>query len=303
MKRGERTSQSAAQARSGAAPSREGRSLSSTVKNALFSYLEVTKTELEVLDLLERARPESLRDFDQIPMRGTDLLCQVKLVAPDLAGRHVAFVGDHDGTSLLLGLLSSRGLVRPPARMTLLDFDDRLLEAASALAGEHGFPVETRLYNVFDPLPGDLRGEFDVYYTNPPYGASNQGESARLFVTRGSELIHRAGRAYLLLPNDRRRPWTQNAMRATQLFLLQHGWSILASLPDMHRYHLDDDRTLASSLMIADWVQADAPPMPWAGRHISATDIPHFYGRSVLPPYPRFISADGRELMTIDVLP
>ena len=136
-----------------------------------------------------------------------------------------------------------------------------------------------------------------------PYGASNSGQSARLFLTRGSELVHSAGRAYLLLPNDRERPWTQKAMQATQIFLLQHGWTISTTIPEVHRYHLDDDPTLGSSLVIADRLEVDAPTMPWAGRHVKATEIPHFYGKSVLPPYPRFISADGREIMNVDVLP
>ena len=303
MRRNESAPRLKARAEVSKASGPRGDQLASTVKNALVTYLGVTETELEALRYLEEMRPESLRAFDQIPMRGVDLLCQVKLAAPDLAGRHVAFVGDHDGTSLLLGLLASRGLVKPPAQMTLLDFDDRLLEAARSLAATHAFSIETRLYNVFDPLPNDLCGEFDVYYTNPPYGASNLGQSARLFLTRGSELVHSSGRAYLLLPNDRERPWTQQAMHATQTFLLQHGWTVSTVIPEVHRYHLDDDPTLGSSLIIADRLQTDAPIMPWAGRHVKAKDIPHFYGKSVLPPFPRFISADGREIMDIDVLP
>lgn len=79
--------------------------LGSLLKNSVLK--QVTAEELELLSLWESARPESIRAFDQIPMRGVDLLCQVKLVAPLLAGTRVAFVGDHDGTSLLLGLLSS----------------------------------------------------------------------------------------------------------------------------------------------------------------------------------------------------
>ena len=61
------------------------------MKNALVTHLGLTETELKVLECLEDARPESLRAFDQIPMRGVDLLCQVKLAAPDLAGAERRF--------------------------------------------------------------------------------------------------------------------------------------------------------------------------------------------------------------------
>ena len=128
--------------------------------------LETHKTqkgELEALAILERYRPTSLRDYDQIPMHGHDLLTQVKRVAPSLAGKTVAFVGDHDGTSLLLGLLAAKGLVDPPQKMLLLDFDQRLFEVARQLAIEYGFAdrLETLPYNVFDPLPTDLIETFE----------------------------------------------------------------------------------------------------------------------------------------------
>lgn len=233
-------------------------------------------------------------------MQGTDLLFQVKLIAPHLAGRRVAFVGDHDGTSLLLGLLSRYGYLAGPAHMALLDFDDRLLEAAHELAAAHGFAdrLEGRLYNVFDPVPSDLEGQFDAFYTNPPYGASNRGASARLFITRGCELVgERQGSGYLLLPSDMERPWTREAMRATQTFLLAHGWGIAALIPQLHRYHLDDDAALMSSLLCVEREAGPARPMPWQGHPVSDTQIPHFYGTRVLPPFPRYIAADGRELM------
>lgn len=142
----------------------------------------VSKAEVEVLKVLEQARPPSLRQYDQIPMHGEDLLQQVKRMAPLLANKTVAFVGDHDGTSLLLGLLYSKGLGQAPSRMVLLDFDERLLVVAQELAIEYGFDskIETGLYNVFNAVPPDLTNQFDVFYTNPPYGAYNFGASARL---------------------------------------------------------------------------------------------------------------------------
>jgi N4-bis(aminopropyl)spermidine synthase len=270
-------------------------------------WADASSVELELLTVLERRRPPSLRIYDQIPMHGGDLLAQVKRVAPDLAGKTVAFVGDHDGTSLLLGLLGAYDLIEPPARMLLLDFDQRLLEMARKLATEYGFSdrLETLTYNVFDPLPIDLIETFDVFYTNPPYGASNDGASVRLFVTRGCELVHRqSGAGYILLPEDSRRAWTQAAMDATCSFLQIHGWHIVSKIKNAHGYHLDDDPTLrSSSIQITRSNNNLRAVMPWARRAVASEDIPFFYGQSVAPPYPKLIAPDGQPVVELGRLP
>jgi len=278
--------------------------LTTLLKNSVFA--KTTEEERTLVEILEKARPESLRAFDQIPMRGMDLLFQVKLVAARLANKNVVFMGDHDGTSLLLGLLSSQGFVRPPARMTLLDFDERLLATAQTLAKEYNFDslLETRPYNVFHPEPSDLRATFDAFYTNPPYGKSNLGESARLFIARACNFTKPdQATGYILLPNDQERRWTRESMYLTQRFLIDYGWNISTQLPALHRYYLDDDKTLMSSLLIADRIFDGASYMPWTGRQVGHKEITNFYGQSVLPPYPLFISEDGREIYQTDTLP
>src|SRR5439155_554307 len=105
--------------------------------------------ELALAVLVEDARPQPLRRYDQIPMRATDLLRQVWAMAPILAGRSVAFLGDSDCASLLLGKAAGqRGLA--PAAITLLDFDKRLLASARAFADRHNFGdlLSTEPYNV-----------------------------------------------------------------------------------------------------------------------------------------------------------
>jgi N4-bis(aminopropyl)spermidine synthase len=254
-----------------------------------------TADELRIAKLIDRSRPPSLRMFDQIPMNYRDHVRQGKLLAPYLADQTVAFMGDSDCTSLLLGLLSLLGMPLP-SRMLLLDFDARLLKFATDLAESHGFGhiLETRLYNVFDRLPNDLIGQFDWFYTNPPYGSHNLGDSARLFITRGCELVRPDGQGCIILPHDRQREWTRNAMLETQHFLTQHGWAVNDKVRELHTYKLDDDRRLASSVMLVEHVASMLhQPMPYGSRSVACEEIPLFYGRSVKPPYPHYICADG----------
>lgn len=254
-----------------------------------------TTDELRIAKLIDRSRPPSLRMFDQIPMHYRDHVRQAKLLAPYLADRTVAFMGDSDCTSLLLGLLSRLGMPLP-ARMLLLDFDARLLNIATDIAESNGFGhiLETRLYNAFDRLPKDFIGQFDWFYTNPPYGSNNLGDSARLFITRGCELVRSDGQGCIILPHDRQRDWTRTAMLETQLFLTRHGWAVNDKVRELHTYKLDDDRRLASSVMLVEHVASvQCQPMPYADRGVAFEEIPLFYGRGVKLPYPRYVRADG----------
>ena len=282
------------------------RTFASELKDSIFA--RVSEEELELLSILEANRPEPLRAFDQIPMQGADLLFQVKMVAPQLAGKDVVFVGDYDSSSLLLGLLSSRGFVEAPSRMTLVDFDERLLESARKLAKAYNFGhlFEARLYNVFDPVPKDLERRFDAFYTNPPYGASNMGESTRLFINRGCDFVKdEQATGYVIMPSDKERFWTREAMYHTQHFLVSHGWRVDTLINEMHGYHLDDDQSLMSSLLIAEKEAAYsrfAQVMPYTGRTVDQREIKHFYGKLVLPNYPHYINEDGQEILRIDTL-
>lgn len=276
--------------------------INSLIKDRL--QIAVTNTDREAVSLVERARPPALRKYDQIPMRADDLIRQVKLIAPYLEGQNVAFMGDADSTSALLGLLGCYGSPNP-AHMLVVDFDERLLNALRKLADQNGFGarLELRLYNAFDPLPKDLIGKYDWFYTNPPYGCWNNGDSARLFITRGCEMTHDQGQGCIIIPDDPLRGWTRRSMALTQRFLGAYSWMVSEKLNQLHQYHLDDDQELASAMVLVQKVSYGLYPhklMPYAQRGVPFEEIPRFYGRNVLPPYARYIRADGSEDMEWD---
>ncbi len=259
--------------------------------------MAIAPDEMRMAEAVATTRVQPLREFDQIAMRAGDLLRQVKLIAPYLAGKRVAFVGDNDGASRLIGLLGVRGHIPLPASLTLLDFDERIVELTQSFAEEHGFGhlLHSRLYNVFDPVPEELEESHDWFYTNPPYGAHNNGKSVLLFVGRGVEFC-RAGRGHgcIIIPDARRRPWSEVAMWNTQKLLLDHGWMVDEKLNEMHAYHLDDDSELTSCLLSVRSARVPKPKRtPYQGRRVALGEISRFYGRRVLPPYPRYIRANG----------
>jgi hypothetical protein len=246
-------------------------------------------------------------------MRAEDLISQVKRMAPRLAGQRVAFVGDHDGTSLLLGILGRMKRVSLPRQMLLLDFDQRVLASARRLARLCDFDhiFETAAYNVSEPLPDRLANQFDWFYTNPPYGSRNVGESARLFIARGCRATKAdGGRGCIILPDDEKRPWSVAAMQQTQRFLVSGGWALEDKKDALHRYHLPEDPRLSSSSLLVKRIRLPVQAasvqgngrritttrqMRYVGRRANLSKIRHFYGQSVQPPYPRYIRADGRK--------
>ncbi|MBI4494720.1 MAG: bis-aminopropyl spermidine synthase family protein [Chloroflexi bacterium] len=278
-----------------AAPT-SSRAAKPTNLSSRFGCYQNSDEDREIGALIQGVRPTPLREFDQIPMKAPYLLRQARAVAPLLEARTIAFVGDADCTSLVLGLLATRGGPRPTA-MLLLDFDCRLLAWARTFANRQGFGdlLAVQAYNVFDPLPAELAGQFDWFYTNPPYGAANEGLSARIFLSRGMELADRtAGQGCTILPCDRERPWTQQAWSRTKRFVRDYGWAVTERVDGVHRYYLDDDPNLASSVILMRRLRQRAcSPLPLQGRRVEQGQVPDFYGRTVKPPYPRYIREDG----------
>lgn len=259
----------------------------------------ITENDRWALGHIEAARPESERKFDQIPMVGMDLLCQTKFMSERLHDQAVVFIGDADGTGTLLALLRVMNGDPGPNNILILDFDERLLNAFERIAQTFGLENMIRFdkYNVFDSVPTSYAAQFDWFYTNPPYGSRNNGESARLFITRGIEFSRNPGGAgCIILPDDPKRPWTSESMLATQAFLTDVGWSVDEKLSEMHSYDLDDDPELKSSTILvrhATDMPLDLSQLKYARRLVDWDEIPHFYGRNNQPPFPRYLSHDG----------
>lgn len=258
-----------------------------------------TEVDLEAGRIVAAHRPHPFRQYDQIPMVTKDLVRQIKLIGPFLSGRRVVFMGDMDGSAALLGLLAANG-GPAPSHMTVVDFDERVLEMSLRVAQRFGFSQQLTVeaYNAFDPVPPSIAGKSDWFYTNPPYGQHNGGLSVQLFLGRACEMVDPIyGSGVLIIPDDSGRPWTRKVMRSTQSFLLYHGWQVHEQLADLHQYHLDDDPQLSSSAVILGRsLPEDAlpfPSLPYEGQKVDMSSIENFYGRSVRPPYPDRIDPTG----------
>jgi len=228
-------------------------------------------------------RPRPLRAFDQIYMKAGDMVAQAELVADWADGRRLAFIGDGDAISVCVAYLRKREILDfGPTRITVFDFDERIVSAVKRFADKERLDhLDAVLYNCLDALP-EL-AQHDCFYTNPPWGASNDGESVHMFTQRGMEAVGYEGDGMIVIADDEELGWPKRVLATTQAFASQNGFYVSRMMPRMHEYHLDDAPNLRScNLVVA------ALPGNGSRKHPSAaiTDperLKNFYGRSQEP--------------------
>lgn len=226
-------------------------------------------------------RPSPLREFDQIYMKVGDLVIQSDFIARKFDDLDIVFIGDGDAISLCTVHLRQKGIFGyGPRHITVLDFDQRIVNSINHFAYNNDLAdkIEAVLYNVCDPLPEDYWRARDAFYTNPPWGASNEGRSVTAFVHRGIEALKPKGIGAVVIGDNEEVEWTGQVLFRTQEMLIQSGFIVCEMIPGLHKYHLDDSPELTSCCMLARDINAQisyakSEPLP-------ADVLANFYGRN-----------------------
>jgi N4-bis(aminopropyl)spermidine synthase len=161
-------------------------------------------------------RPRPLRIFDQIHMKTGDMVLQSEIVADWADGKRLAFIGDGDAISVCVAYLKGRGVLDfGPSKITVFDFDERTVQAVKRFADRERLEhLDAVLYNCLDTFPDTTK--FDCFYTNPPWGASNNGESVNAFVQRGIEAVSYAGDGLIVIADDDELDWPKHVLGRVQ---------------------------------------------------------------------------------------
>ena len=224
-------------------------------------------------------RPRPLREFDQIYMKAGDMVLQSEFVAKQAEDKRLAFIGDGDAISVCVAYLQKRGIIDyGPARVTVFDFDERIVGAINRFAeNEEIGNLDAQLYNCADALPAS-RERYDIFYTNPPWGQYNDGASVNLFVQRGIEVVHRQGSGIVVIADDPELAWTKVVLGKVQQFALNRGFIVSRMMPRLHAYHLDDAPELRSCNLLLRSLSENV-----ASAESGSLDDPYllanFYGR------------------------
>ena len=223
-------------------------------------------------------RPRPLRIFDQIYMKAGDMVLQSEMVARWADGKRLAFIGDGDSISICVAYLQHRGILGyGPSRITVFDFDERMCSALTRFADKERLEQLTaQLYNCLDPFPGPT--SFDCFYTNPPWGASNDGESVKVFAQRGMEATGHTGKGLIVLADDPELEWPKRVLANVQRFVLESGYIVETMMPRLHSYHLDDAPELRSCNLLVRALPGKRSRGPSTSIN-DPTRLKHFYGR------------------------
>ena len=135
-----------------------------------------------------KQRPRPTLDFFQGYMQEEDVIARVALMHHygDLYKKDFILIGDDDLLSIALSL------TQLPSKITVLDIDERLGDFIKNVNEKYGFDIEFRRYNVAEPLPKDLIGNFDVFSSEPLETLTG----LKAFVSRGISCLKENGVGY-----------------------------------------------------------------------------------------------------------
>lgn len=242
--------------------------------------LDLRRAINAVSDVIQN-RPLPLREFDQIYMKAGDMVLQTSLIAQRFADRKLIFIGDGDSICLCIAYLMSRGVLDTgPSEILLLDFDERIVKAVERFADRERIAdrIQARLYNCIDALPIETIGKYNAFYTNPPWGASNAGESVKVFAQRGMEACATDSVGVVVIADDPKVDWSRRVLTETQSFALRNGFYVQEMQTNLHEYHLDDAPDLRSCNLFFRAHPDRAAPSD--SSPLQASQLEDFYGRS-----------------------
>lgn len=226
-------------------------------------------------------RPRPIREFDQIYMKVADMVIQAHFVAERFQNKNVVFIGDGDAIGLAVMHLRHLNIFKnSPQSITLLDFDERIVNSVNRFADQYGFAerISAYLYNVIDSLPKEHTDFYDAFYTNPPWGASNKGESVLVFLQRGIEATNNNAMGAIVIADDYSLPWTQAVLASSQKFAADEGLLVAEMIPEMHLYHLDDAPNLRSCTCVFRRYQNK--PFNKISKPLAQDRLINFYGKN-----------------------
>jgi predicted methyltransferase len=227
-------------------------------------------------------RPRPLREYDQIYMKSGDMVMQSEFVASWAEDKKLAFIGDGDAIGVCIAYLKSRRIIDyGPTSITVFDFDERIVNAVKRFAEKEEIEgLSSVLYNCLDAFPRP--SEFERFYTNPPWGEHNNGESVKVFAQRGMEAIGYQGDGMIVIADDSELDWPKLVLGRVQQFGIDSGFYVSRMMPQLHMYHLEDAPDLKSCNLIMS-------SLPGSRRAFASEDIvdserlENFYGRSKAP--------------------
>jgi Branched-chain polyamine synthase A C-terminal domain len=181
-----------------------------------------------IFEFIERA-PRGRQALDHVSATAETVVRRALLLGASfwLPGTRLLCVGDHDLTSLAVGMIN------PHVEISVVDIDDRILAYIDASAADLGIRdrVRTRWADLRLGLAPSVREYADVAITDPPYTPDGAG----LFVARAVEALRDQVQGRILLAYGASERTPMLALKV-QKALLDLNLVSEAIYPDFNRY-------------------------------------------------------------------
>ena len=157
------------------------------------------KQAVELLKTVADKRPSPERRYDQFTATTETTAHRASLLQffGDIQDKRLLFLGDDDFTSAAVGNIGGA------KNVIVVDIDNRILNEIGTISSDRGLGIKTFHYDARNKLPAELRGKFDVVFTDPPYTT----EGIELFTSRAIESLdgaNKAARIYVCYGNSDR---------------------------------------------------------------------------------------------------
>lgn len=205
---------------------------------------------LNEFEEIVRQRPPARAEFDQGYVDPVSTVARVAVMYQrgDLENQDVLLIGDDDLTSIAIALT---GMAR---RITVLEIDERLVEFIALQAREKGWTnLSVHRYDVRDPLPRELEGQFDTFLIDPVETLPG----IRLFLSRCALSLRGRGSAgYFGLTHLEA---SRDKWHAIQRLILNMNFVITDIIHDFQEYELEREGFINKDYPL---VQKSFGPLP-----------------------------------------
>ncbi len=145
--------------------------------------------------------------------------------------KNAVMLGDDDCLSIALGILFKKYEI--DLKIYVIDLDSDLLDKLNKIGNKYGISLETVHHDLFDPLPRDLVGRFDIFECDPYYSM----KELLTWIKRGKEALKINGlrKGYIMYPyvaSKDKRKIVEN--------ILNEGFNIIEIIPDFNLYTIQE---------------------------------------------------------------
>jgi len=169
----------------------------------------------------------------------------------DTRDKRALFLGDDDFTSVAMAN------IRSAKNVAVLDIDERILISIGGIAEELGLEINKTKHDLRKPIPAELKGQFDIVFTDPPYTP----EGISLFVSRAVEALdkkNQAARIYVCYGNSDR---AKERFLPVQETVTNSGLMIRYVFDRFNRYEGAESIGSSSSLYVAETTPKARPSL------------------------------------------